>query len=378
MSHLNKPSKELILDLINEAGQEFILTLRDIEFGIPGPNSTGNLNTQLVVSGLTNDGIGYRGQRTVRYNRLDLNVAMPPTDAQTLEVAVPNDGFETKLEVVARLNKTYQLQIGPDDIEDGPVDVSVLPATTTIVAKSRSLAWYGQLKLVFVPDRPLYKDTFSSFVLDGLPAPGDTNAGILNPVVIPDTTAAYANGLSKLYQPGNETADADHFVTGRNNDIEVSISPRLVVETSIAPTENYSYPITLAGANSWLMLVQISTRDGGLVDPLTKYNVSVNLTGPDGTELSLELTRDLAGDYWFENKALAIKVVAGDLDGFVANGQFVISSSLDLRDLSNHLGAIVRNGAGGPLGQYTLRLMARRRNTVAPRVLAIANVRVIN
>lgn len=378
MSHLNKPSKELILDLINDAGQEFILTLRDISFGIPFPNTTGSLNTQLVVTGRTDDdGVGYRGNRTVRYNRLDMNVAMPPTDAQTLEVAVPNDGFETKLEVIDRLNKMFDLKIGADDIIDGPVDVSVLPATTTIAAKSSSLAWYGEIKLNFVPDRPLYKDTFTSFVLEGLPTPTPPDAGVLSPVVVPDADALYANGTGKLFQPGNETADADHFVVGRNDDIEVAISPRAVLETSVAPTENYSYPLTLAGANSWQMLVQVATR-GALVDPLTNYNVSVNMTGPDGTELSLDLTRDQAGDYWFENKVLALKVAAGDLDGWVADGQFVISTTLDMRDMATHLGTIIRNGAGGPLGQYTLRLMARRRNTVAPRVLAIANVRVIN
>lgn len=376
MGHLTKPSKELIYDLILKAnpGQKGKLQIGFLTFDTPIPSQPGAANnTSVVARGITNaQGIGYRGSRTFRYNRLDMSTKMPPDDAQTLEVMVPNDGFETKLEVCDRLNKKYDLMIGAEDIIDGPVDVSVLPAKTTIVAKASSLAWTGQLTINFVPDRPFYKDTFSTLVLDGLPMPEETDPALDTVVATADQSPTFVVD-GKLYQPGDGAYPADHFAVSRNPEVEVALAPRIGNgSASTAPTDGYEYPLTLAGADDWSLCYSVGSREEPAVDVLLRYRISVQITGPDGTELLLTLTK-IDDAYWYVNTEKNVKIAAT----LVAN-DLVVQGALSMDELSAHLGSVMRNGAGAPLGKYTLRLMARRINSVVPRVLASCAARVIN
>lgn len=369
--HLNKPSEELVIDLINTSGPQTPLKVGSVTFDAPVV-TTGARNTSIVVRGIRAQ--GFRGQRTMRYNRLDLAVAMPPTEGQSTEVAVPNDGFETKLEVCDRLNKQYNLKIGPNDIVDGPVDTSVLPATTTIQAKATSLAWFGTLQIEFVPDRPFYKDTFSSFVLNGLPMPEAASAGLISPANINNTSPSFTVG-GNLYQPGNGTYPATSFLVSRNSEIELAISPRVTPgDVAVAPDSmGYNYALSAGTANSWDVLFSIGSRatPGVAVDSL--YAISMLLTGPDGTELVLALNKDGTG-YYFGSTDKTIRFSAitnnGEADGAL------FQSAISVADMANRLGTLTRTANGAPLGTYKVRLQARRKNTIVPRVLASMVVRV--
>lgn len=347
--HLNKPSAELVIDLVNKTGVQTPLAVGDVTFDVPVVVSNGTRNSSVVMRGVRAN--GFRGTRTVRYNRLDLSVAMPPTDGQTMEVMVPNDGFETKLEVCDRLNKQYKLQIGADDIVDGPVDTTVLPATTNIQAKPGSLAWFGSLSIEFVPDRPFYKDTFSTFVLDGLPEPTQPPA--------------------ELVAPSYSIAD---YTTTANGEAKVSFSPRVGDGSTAVPgqSSDYSYSLALAGADDWCVLLDL-----GFLSKTTNfaetYQTQFAITAPDKTELVLKLVWD-GSDYTLVNTAKALSLPVEPTD---ANGA-QLTAKVSMKALEAHLGTITRSAQGVPLGSYTLRLQARRINTIAPRVLASATAKVAN
>lgn len=375
MGHLTKPSNELVVDLINEANPNIQppLQVGDVTFDAPtGAAEGASRNSIVVARGVRNaQGIGYRGQRTIRYDRLNLAQKMPPDDAETMEIMVPNDGFDTKLEVCDRLNAKYDLMIGADDIIDGPVDTSVLPATTVIHAKATSLAWTGSLPIKFVPDRPFYKDTFSTLLLDGLPEPLPSNAGLNSPTVQTNTTPTFVDA-GNLYQPGNSAYPATGFIVSRNSEIEVAAAPRVGpgAVASAPDSTGYAYNLALAGANDWLVMVSIGSLENPVVDVETRYNVSAVISGPDDTELTLDLIRDETG-YAFVGGGKTLRTISE-----VAPG--VLQGAISVVDVSLLLGEITRNGAGGPLGSYMVRVMARRINTVAPRVLATFNAKVIN
>lgn len=375
MGHLTKPSNELVLDLIAKANPDIQPPLRlgDVAFDAPvGAAQGASRNTTVVARGLRNaEGIGYRGQRTIRYDRLNLAQKMPPDDTETMEIMVPNDGFDTKLEVCDRLNLKYDLMIGPDDIIDGPVDTSVLPATTVIQAKSTSLAWTGSLPIKFVPDRPFYKDTFTTQLLDGLPEPLPSNAGLNSPTVQTNAVPTFVDA-GNLYQPGDSAYPATGFIVSRNSEIEVAAAPRVGQgATASAPdSSGYAYNLALAGATDWSVLVSVGSREEPVVDVETRYNVSAVINGPDNTELTLDLIRDETG-YAFVGGGKTLRTISE-----VAPG--VLQGAISIAEVSLLLGDITRNGAGGPLGSYMVRVMARRINTVAPRVLATFNAKVIN
>jgi len=105
---------------------------------------------------------------------------------------------------------------------------------------------------------------------------------------------------------------------------------------------------------------------------LQRYRIIAQITGPDGSELMLTVT-SIDDALWFANADQSIKIAVT-----TAVGDLVLQGALSMNELSAKLGEVMRNGAGAPLGKYTLRLMARRINSVVPRVLASCAARVIN
>lgn len=370
MGHLTKPSKELVVDLINEAGQQLFLNVENLDFETPIPSGVPARNTNIVAVGVM--ATGFRGRRTLRYNRLDLGVKMPPTEGGATELMVPNDGPESKMDIIPRLNKMFDLHIDAVDIVDGPVDSTVLPVTVTIAANPASLAWIGSVKIELTPDRPLYKDTFSSFALDGLPVPGTGGAGLDSPTVATNVSPSFTNG-GNLYNPGNSTYPATHFVVSSNAEIEVAAAPRVGNgDVAVAPdSSGINYNLALAGANDWKVMISIGSKQDPVVDILEGYRLYLEATGPDGTVASFDIARDETG-LAFLHKTLPPRRQITDLETGLAQG------ALSVGDISSVLGTIIRNGAGAPLGQYKFRVFARKVNAVVPRVLASFAVGVIN
>lgn len=370
MGHLTKPSKELVVDLINEAGQQLFLNVENLDFETPVPSGVPARNTNIVAVGVMST--GFRGRRTLRYNRLDMGVAMPPTEGGATELMVPNDGPDSKLDILPRLNKMFDLHLDAVDIVDGPVDSSVLPVTVTIAANPASLAWIGSVKLELTPDRPLYKDTFSTFALDGLPVPGVGGPGLDAPTVATNQSPSFLQS-GNLYQPGNGTYPATNFVLSTNSEIEVAAAPRVGNgDVPAAPdSTGYNYSLALAGANDWKVMIALGSKEQPQVDFLSKYRVWLSAIGPDGTEATFEILRD-------ETSIALVGMGLPARRTLTEVSPGLVQGPISVGDIASVLGTIMRNGAGAPLGQYKFRVYARRINTVVPRVLASFAVGVIN
>lgn len=111
---LNKPSRDLLLDLINTTNSiSPPLTFSQVFFDAPSPIS-GNLinvfksNTKVVVKDLGS--VGYDNSRLVYYNRIEIGALFTKT-----VVTVPVD-FNNVAEAIAALNSTYDLKLSVDEI----------------------------------------------------------------------------------------------------------------------------------------------------------------------------------------------------------------------------------------------------------------------
>lgn len=143
---LNKPSVDLITDLINVAN-ETTLDENKISFGEPvviTPDENGH-NTTCVVSSVP--GSGYRGDVTVSYIRLAIDLLF-----KNIAVNLDVSSAVTTKDLLPLLNSKYGLGLTIDDIEDNAIDTATQPVTHTIVMKETSLAYINQVVTTIGPD----------------------------------------------------------------------------------------------------------------------------------------------------------------------------------------------------------------------------------
>lgn len=108
---------------------------------------------------------GYRGSSLIRFGRVDILTAFPDITTEIFEHVVSQE------DLVARLNQTYVLNLGTDDVgmgtetvwEDGVV-------IYTLAAKPDSLVWHGEKTMNLVGmDIRLYEDMSVRYMENGEP-----------------------------------------------------------------------------------------------------------------------------------------------------------------------------------------------------------------
>lgn len=364
--HLNKPSKELVLDLINEANGRS-LTFVEVDIVNPQPYA-GNRNTQATVFG--REGTDYTGSKQLFYDRLDLEVAFPNNDPDGLELMVPNDGPTDVLEVCERLNRMFEYQIGLEDIVNTPVDYEALPAVVTVEAKPTSLAWYGQKTLTLVPDRPFWKDTFSSFQLDSFELPNGDVSGLTDPIATPNAVVSFHTTEDELlFDTG---LPAGGFLSATNSELELALTARVDAGASVtAPDTDGSYNLPLLTESTWCLVYSVGLLDGGDLRDL--YSTCIVLTRADTTSCTLKLIEHEGGLAWHcDDMDLTVPVDYISVDGDVIQGR------IDAGAIRDALLPAGNSGGGAPMGLFTFRLQARRQNSIAPRVMSTILVKAYN
>lgn len=366
--HLNKPSKELVLDLANAANNR-ALTLNDVNITNPSVVNINSRNTRALA--LAVEGSKYTGSTLLHYDRLDLAVAMPAAEPEGLEVMVPNDGFVDTIEVCDRLNRMFTLHLDETDIERLSVDTSELPATALIRALPDSLGWTGERSVVFVPDRPMYADTFTSYTLDGFTLPPRDVSGLVNPMVVVDANVSFASPDDYLFYGTNVPAAG--FTVCNNGELEIAACARrngsLVV---VPPDADAVYVLQLTGENSWSVPVSLGHLHSSN-DLVENYEIQLEIIAPDRSLVKLCLVKD-SGNYRFVNTDLGILFD----DDYVSEDGGVYQTIIDMATLKPHLGDVLSTGAGAPLGVFQLRLQARRKDSLAPRLLVSFLVKAVN
>lgn len=228
---LNKPSVDLIIDLINVANSTSLNSTK-ISFEVPSvlSNDPNNHNTGVKVVAVK--GSGYIGNVDVTYNRLDIGLLFKNI-ALNLDVAKP----ATTKDLLPKLNSKYGLGLTIDDIEDNAVDMSGDgPHTHTIVMKVASLAYIGQVTTTIGPD-PEVGERLDTVILQ-------TN---LNGLLYPNSDTGKAQ--AREYSWGIDASSISAYLQVRTKD-EVITDNSLAIELNKVVPDVWVYDTNAADYNT--------------------------------------------------------------------------------------------------------------------------------
>lgn len=147
--YLNKPSIEIVLDLIN-LQSTVPIDLVDVTFGtpisvIPETLPLINRNTRLTLKGSDNN--RFTNERTVYYNRLNINTLFKVTD-----VGIPEAPVDLT-DAVRLLNQYYGLaltteEVYPSTVVDGVIELKISqslvyePESFIRLVSNSDLTWF--------------------------------------------------------------------------------------------------------------------------------------------------------------------------------------------------------------------------------------------
>lgn len=228
---LNKPSVDLIIDLINVANSTSLNSTK-ISFEVPSvlSNDPNNHNTSVKVVAVKDS--GYIGDVDVTYNRLDIGLLFKNI-ALNLDVAKP----ATTKDLLPKLNSKYGLGLTIDDIEDNAVDMSGDgPHTHTIVMKVASLAYIGQVTTTIGPD-PEVGERLDTVILQ-------TN---LNGLLYPNSDTSKAQ--AREYSWGIDASSISAYLQVRTKD-EVITDNSLAIELNKVVPDVWVYDTNAADYNT--------------------------------------------------------------------------------------------------------------------------------
>jgi hypothetical protein len=356
MSDLAKTSKVLLLEEINlKNGNQFAIT--DLDFGIPAVTTEQSRNTKVRINSSANS--QYSGWQDVWYNRLDIDELFRRFGASIVEL--PSGGVNNYLDVLHLLNLTYGLAIQDDEVVDTPIvnnqiDLTIAP---------RSLAFYGRLKIKLLGAKTPIDSAISVQVLDGLWYPDAIVDHLITPVVLEGSLLGKA-----VAEDGNMHNESlpDNMLIATNNELELAIRAEKT-GGEINPIGD-KYYIEVASEEDWgvtFSMALLSTQINDKFDELYSVRMYIRLVGTD-TKVEFVLSRDIDGVYTFVNSEIDVT-----LSGFTQTDDgLVVQSSMLARSLTDLISGISVNNAGAGLGDFELGLIAYRRNSIVPRVAAIA------
>lgn len=209
----NKPSKELVYDLINEANPdlEFPITPTNAVLGLPTALSSTipwpQSNTTIVASAAPGGG-EYIGKQTLNYRRLDLAVLF-----RSMVITIRKYRDLTGLNSSSVVYTTYQLlpiinqQYGMNLTEDDVTNVGITRGTAlengfntntvTVLVKATSLGYIGSFQLKWINAPRALGDMLTVTEIPGRLFPGGNNfAGGNHPDIL--TPNAFGLDFSDL------------------------------------------------------------------------------------------------------------------------------------------------------------------------------------
>lgn len=176
--NLNLPSRQLILDEVNKANGTS-LRLNQVIIGVPKPVVMPNgMNTEIEIS--ARPGALVMGDIYFNYTRLHLRELF--NKLGTLHVpwpGLPHTQPANTHRLIPHLNERYGLELRPEDI----LFEKIIGSTGEWIVKAapESVAWIGQVKVVFNAGKINLDDAWAINTLPGLeyPAPYDETKGFL-------------------------------------------------------------------------------------------------------------------------------------------------------------------------------------------------------
>lgn len=168
MSIYDKPSREMLLDAINKQNglTETPLSWQQIAAGYPELVTTpgANKNTRVLLYGL--NGLGYKGNVTITYDRIDM-----PTLFRNVVPIVITDPVTKLSDLLPFINKKYGLSLIEDDIVEQNVSSLGESWILDVSVKAGCLAWKGDFRLRYAKFFPNLADVVTDVDLSAIIAP---------------------------------------------------------------------------------------------------------------------------------------------------------------------------------------------------------------
>lgn len=163
------PAKVRLINLLNEENAQqgaVPISADHVSFGDPEPTALNNRNTVAVLT--ARPGSGFKGKKTVYFNRLDLNNYFAAVvNEVTLHVNSPQNTYD----LLPAVMEEYGVHLDEEDI----VSAAVSGPTAVITAKPTSYGWIGNVLVNVVtfdiPLNTLYSTTqLAGFIYNGSPS----------------------------------------------------------------------------------------------------------------------------------------------------------------------------------------------------------------
>ena len=357
MSGLAKSSVLLLLDEINRKNDN-VAALSDLVFGIPETTTEHGRNTKIRID--SSIGGNFSGTREIWYNRLDL--ASVFLHLNTVHVELDEEGLTNYLDVLHHLNETFNLNIQDDEI----LPTEVVANRMLLTVAPTSLAFYGQINIALGVniDIPLY-DMIVNTTLDGLWYPDAIIGHLVFPETVVGTLLSKGVKLDTSLQFGVGYSAAN-MVIATNNEIEVAVRVNTIGQPPV-PMVNGEYALTVNSEEHIEFVFSIVLLDTVINNKLEElYDISFYLNCKDTPATFIAtLAKGSNGTFHF---------VADDRTTEVSNvSQFLNGAVIQTIQSIENFPTILD---GGIAGVYEVGLVAYRRNSIVPRLEAVANFNV--
>lgn len=347
---LNKASKQLLVDLINETnGKNFALT--DLIFGTPQrigdrPRQNTVVQVNLATKPDAADSI------SVFYNRINFGAMF----ADKLIQIVDDGSFTSTDDFIPYLNSTYGLGLAAEDLVVSAVTVGTKPFPVHVFANPASLAYTGQFQIVLV-----------TTIADPTPDIASTDQ------ILGD--AFQQANSDKLFIDG--MLDDGHFTKTIDitNGTILALRSRSEDAGPLAPALG-SADYTLADVNAvggnwhvdYALQFDMAAREGYVTD---YYDVSCVLTRTGDAAESLTLTLSQTnGVFSFGNGTLSLPADYSYERGTQLQGEFDMAlvaaatewSSVFGYNATTNLDGVNLNADGAPVGDtFSFKMVANRK-----------------
>lgn len=280
----NKPSKDLVYDLINEANPSLpvALTSANTKLGDPAPVTIpGNSfpNTSIAVISSSPD---YIGRKVVNYRRISLNNLFRGITVQlnkySANQGAANSVVFTLYQLLPILNVVYGLNLSQDDVTDVNIlrgntqENGFYTTTVTVNAKATSLGYIGSFSFKWRGAPQELESMITVTDLNARSFPGGNTFDGAHPVVVDNM--AYPIDWSAFILAGTHWLNYPNTLETASNEL-VAFGARFIDELNRLYGKNLQYPTNAAPAYSfsgWAgRVVDLSTQAGRDSAPLANW-----------------------------------------------------------------------------------------------------------
>lgn len=177
--YYNKPTDELVFDLIKEANPDSDFTQDQVRLTNFAPNTNGDTTRNTVGKLMAIAGMGREGEVTLTWNRPDL--AQIFSDVQ---VYVSASNKFKKSDLLPEINLNFGFQLAAEDIYDEVLNLSTVPTVTQLKVRPTCPAFTGTLVVNIGDPKKAIDTVIRNTDLDGLAYPTNQSVKIQGPLYL--------------------------------------------------------------------------------------------------------------------------------------------------------------------------------------------------